>query len=152
MRDGDEAISSHRPRRCTFSAVIIRSQTSGSVSLASKCPKYEPLRIFLLMRSKSYFNLVRQIRDRPMVAGLCVTIHSISCEVTEFCYVFMSPPGRYEHVAQWTSERDSEMALHGPQGLHLLPLLPEVRIKLRQWLREKKKWGVAVWTLSSQSR
>lgn len=54
-------------------------------------------------------------------------------------------------MAQWTSERDSEMALHGPQGLHLLPLLPEVRIKLRQWLREKKKWE---WPCgqSSQSR
>lgn len=63
----------------------------------------------------------------------------------------LSPPGRYERVAQWTSERDSEMALHGPQGLHLLPLLPEVRIKLHQWLREKKKWE---WPCgqSSQSR
>lgn len=100
MRYGDEAISSHRPRRCTFSAVIIRSQASGSVSLASKCPKYEPLGGFLLVRSKSYSDLVRQIHDQPIVAGLRVTIHSISCEGTEICYVFMSPPGRYEHVAQ----------------------------------------------------
>lgn len=90
MRDGDEAISSHRPCRCTFSAVIIRSQASGSVSLTSKCPKYEPLGIFLLVTSKSYFNLMRQMRDQPMVAGLRVTIHSISCEVTEICYVFVS--------------------------------------------------------------
>lgn len=79
MREGDETISSHRPRRCTFSAVIIRSQVSDSVSLASKCPKYEPLGIFPLVRSKFYSNLVRQIRDQPIVAGLRVTIHSVSC-------------------------------------------------------------------------